>query len=103
MSAPQSWDADQNSEAVIDPALRDTIGELAGGALVIWEDGTCRLVRHLPQPPHHVFDILIHRGWVEDLANGSGYRLSDAGMKAYLRSTDELRDGRLVHPERWTA
>jgi hypothetical protein len=96
------WDIDRESDAVIDPALRDAIGELASGALVMWGEGTCRLVRHLPQPPHHVFDVLIHRGWVEDLANGSGYRISEAGKLAYLRSTDELRDGKLVHPEGWT-
>jgi hypothetical protein len=96
------WDADRESNAVLDPALRDAIGELASGALIMWEDGICRLVRHLPQPDQHVFDVLIHRGWVVDLANGSGYRISDEGKQAYLRSTDELRDGTLVHPEGWT-
>lgn len=101
MSEPLPWNVDYESDAVIDPALRDTIGKLASGALVMWEDGSCRLVRHLPQPPSHVFDVLIHRGWVEDLANGSGYRISDAGKLAYLRSTDELQDGKLVHPEGW--
>jgi hypothetical protein len=96
-----SWDVDRKSEAVVQPKLRDTIGELASGALIMWNDGAPRLVRHLPQPPSHIFDVLIHRGWVESLANGSGYRISDAGKLAYLRSTDELQDGKLRHPEGW--
>lgn len=39
---------------------------------------------------------LIQDGWLESF-NG-GYRLSDDGRKAYLRSTDELGDGKLYSP-----
>lgn len=39
---------------------------------------------------------LIRDGWLESF-NG-GYRLSDAGRQAYMRSTDELRDGKLYVP-----
>ena len=39
---------------------------------------------------------LIREGWLESF-NG-GYRLSDDGKKAYLRSTDELGNGKLVAP-----
>lgn len=34
-------------------------------------------------------------GWICNLPNGSGCVLSDAGRKAFLKSTDELRDGTL--------
>lgn len=39
---------------------------------------------------------LRREGWLEPF-NG-GFRLSDEGRKAYLRSTDELGDGALIAP-----
>ena len=39
---------------------------------------------------------LIREGWIEGF-NG-GFRLTDAGHKAYMRSTDELGDGALRPP-----
>lgn len=96
-----TWDVDTTSQFVVQRELRDAIEELACGALIMRNDGSPQLVRHLPQPPGHVFDVLIHRGWVENLANGSGYRISDAGKLAYMRSTDELCDGKLIHPEEY--
>lgn len=43
---------------------------------------------------------LVQDGWLESTANGGGYTLTDEGRKAYLRSTDELGDGKLVPPGR---
>ncbi len=98
---------DQRSgEAVSDTGLRNTILELASGAKIAIEDDGYHgfsyiLVRPLPQPENEVFEVLIHRGWVNSQANGGGYTLSDEGLRAYLRSTDELGDGQLRHPHDW--
>ncbi len=42
-----------------------------------------------------LWDELCRGGWLEPMANGGTFKLSDAGLKAYLRSTDELGNGRL--------
>lgn len=44
------------------------------------------------------FDVqdLVKAGWLEPF-NG-GFKLSDAGRAAYMRSTDELGDGKLISP-----
>jgi hypothetical protein len=43
-------------------------------------------------------DVLIRDGWIEG-GGGSTWKLTDKGRKAYLRSTDELGDGKLYVPE----
>src|SRR5271154_5126368 len=42
-------------------------------------------------------DMLIMDGWITQ-PGASSWVLSDEGRKAYLRSTDELGDGKLVSP-----
>ena len=37
-------------------------------------------------------------GWLEGFPNGCGAKLSEAGLLAYLRSTDEMGDGKMVSP-----
>lgn len=44
----------------------------------------------------HKLSRLIREGWIEGF-NG-GFRLTDAGRMAYMRSTDELGDGVLRPP-----
>lgn len=41
---------------------------------------------------------LIREGWIEEMGN-STWRLTDKGRLAYLRSADELGDGKLYVPE----
>lgn len=97
MSDPTQHTGDE----VTENQLREAIWELASGAVVRLDDeGQPRLVRDLPQPSAF-FDVLMHRGWLDRLPNGGTFKLSDAGMRAYLRSTDELGDGRLLHPAAW--
>jgi hypothetical protein len=43
-------------------------------------------------------DMLIINGWLEPYGAQGGYQLSDEGKKAWLRSTDELGDGKLRSP-----
>ena len=91
---------DHTGEAVTSRSVRDAIGELASGAFFRWQSGgDDELVRPLPQPEGGTVAVLLHRGWIE---GGNGvYRLTDAGLRAYLRSTDELGDGKLYHPHEW--
>jgi hypothetical protein len=91
---------DNTGEAVTSRSVKEAIEELAGGAYFRWQsDGTNVLVRDLPQPEGGTVEVLLHRGWIN---GGNGlFRLTDAGLRAYLRSSDELGDGVLVHPHEW--
>src|SRR5271170_1323136 len=42
-------------------------------------------------------DMFVKDGWLETYG-AHGYQISDEGRKAWLRSTDELGDGKLVPP-----
>ena len=41
---------------------------------------------------------LMRAGFLEPYPNGGGCRLSDKGLTAYLKSTDEMGDGKLEIP-----
>lgn len=42
-----------------------------------------------------IFDELSRAGFLQGIANGSGFLISDKGRKAHLKSTDELGDGKV--------
>lgn len=44
------------------------------------------------------FNHMLHHGWLVSTTGCGGFELSDAGRAAYIRSTDELGDGKLVDP-----
>lgn len=82
---------------------REIIQDLAGGFTVREEvDGWDSEI--YMQPPgrydvtHNQIQSLIDGGWLKGFANGSGYRLSDEGHKAFNRAMDELGDGKLIAP-----
>ncbi len=81
------------------PAFRDLIGLLAGNEAVLRysDDGQCSLFT--PHGRVNNTDIvrMLNNGWL-DSYNG-GYRLTDAGRLAFMRSTDEMGDGKLYSPE----
>ncbi len=82
--------------------LHEAVGELASGALLkLDSEGDWILVRPMKQPEGDVISQLLHRGWLEGMANGGTCKISDAGLKAYLRSMDELGDGQLIAPHEW--
>jgi hypothetical protein len=76
--------------------LDEVIGRLASGARVILDSEG---YPHLHEPQPHIdgplWDRLCREGWLEPMANGGTFKLSEAGFLAYLRSTDELRTGPL--------
>ena len=51
---------------------------------------------------HVAFNHMLRHGWLENTAGCGGYRLTDEGRIAYIRSTDEMGDGKLVDPEGYT-
>lgn len=78
--------------------IKHIAGLLAGGeARFCYTDESVELVtRH--RFDHVAFTHMLHHGWLESTTGCGGYRLSDAGLLAYLRSTDELGDGKLIDP-----
>lgn len=63
------------------------------GKYVLRYDGNsndCSLVHTAAQVTAETISRFINRGWLESFANSGGFRLSDEGFKAYMRSTDEL-------------
>lgn len=51
---------------------------------------------------HVAFNHMLHHGWLESTAGCGGYKLTDKGRRRYIRSTDEMGDGKLVDPEGYT-
>ena len=46
---------------------------------------------------YRLMERLAREGWIEPYG-ARGYQLTDAGRAAYIRSTDELQDGKLIPP-----
>lgn len=83
----------------VTPEFAETVGHLASGARIRYgRDGRLELVIPVKQPDGVTLTRLIHHGWVVSMTGCGGYQLSEAGLQAYLRSTDELGDGALVDP-----
>lgn len=77
----------------------ETVGRLASGAVLRYtRDDGLELVIPVKQPNGVTITRLIHHGWLVSTAGCGGYQLSDAGLQAYLRSTDELQSVGLVDP-----
>lgn len=81
----------------------EIIEAMAGGARIIVTggrgyDGDEYELRG-PGVPLTQSDIipLLDKGWI--YSSNTAYFLSDEGMKAYLRSIDEMGDGKLVDPK----
>lgn len=80
---------------------KDVIAHLAAGAKLRrhGDDGTdVELVTFHAEVTTDQWNRLADGGWLKGFANGGGARLSDEGRLAYLRSTDEMGDGKLVPP-----
>lgn len=77
------------------------IAEMAAGAtLRVDDDGQYALVRSFGRISATAYMRLADAGWLHGFANGGGAWLSDKGRLQYIKSTDELGDGRLVSPLR---
>lgn len=73
--------------------LETVLGLLAGDARILMDadgyiTGYNLVTRH--GSVGGIWDELCRGGWIESMANGGTFKLSDAGLKAYLRSTDEM-------------
>lgn len=103
---PLAVEPEDRSEYEIDlqRRLRDAVGDLASGCQLVLEDdcgNSWRMVAPVKQPQGDVLSHLFHCGWLETMPNGGTCKLSDAGKLAYLKSTDELGDGKLIAPHEW--
>ena len=85
---------------VLTPAATALLERLCGAGDP-WEwsirdgDGERRLVKSAPLD-QAAFTELHDAGFLRPISNGSGWWVSDAGRRAFIKSTDELGDN-LVH------
>lgn len=79
-------------------SFAEIVGHLASGAVFRHTEDFVELVIPVLQPDGPTFTRLVHCGWLVSTPNGGGYTLSDEGLKAYLRSTDEMQSVGLVDP-----
>lgn len=77
---------------------RQVITEMAGGARIVCHDEgdgySYELVRTSVPITSSQVRRLLDEGWI--YSSNTAYFLTDEGKKAYLRSTDEMGDGRLL-------
>lgn len=69
---------------------------LASGWSLLGDDGDYFVTRNAGKVRGDTIRRLIDEGWI--YSQNTCYRLTDEGHKAYLRSTDELGDGKLTPP-----
>lgn len=85
------------------PTDRQVITALAGGGRIVCKDEggfdgySYRLVMSEVEISSGQVNRLIDEGWI--YGSNTAYFLTDEGKKSYLRSTDELGDGRLLAPK----
>lgn len=76
--------------------LEDVVQHMASGWRLGHEDGDYFVTQTAGRVRSDTISRLLDEGWIE--GRNTCYILTDAGRKAYLRSTDELGDGKLVAP-----
>jgi hypothetical protein len=79
----------------------EVIELLGAGYSMPYERGNgniCVVHLHAGRVREDTLRRLMEDGWLLGYANGGGWWLSDEGKKAYLRSTDEMGDGKLKAP-----
>ena len=76
--------------------IEELIPLLAEGAKIRWDSGECNVVKFYGQATN--LEKLIEDGWIISGTGSGYYTLSDDGLKAYMKSTDEMGDGKLIAP-----
>jgi len=76
--------------------LDEIVRHMAGGWRLGHEDGNYFVSKTAGRVRSDTINRLIAEGWIE--SRNTCYILTDDGRKAYLRSTDELGDGKLIPP-----
>lgn len=76
------------------------IAHLAAGAALRLDscDNRYQLVTFHAEVSTTQVEQLSRAGWLAGFPNGGGAWLSDAGRAQYIKSTDEMGDGKLVSP-----
>lgn len=72
--------------------FRIAVANLADGCKLVCErDGfmhSWTMIKPVEQPDGVTIDRLMREGWLQNMPNGGTCKISDAGLKAYLRYTD---------------
>lgn len=70
-------------------SFETAIMNLAGGCRLVADDEMqLQMVAPVEQPDGGTLDRLFREGWVERMPNGGTFKISDAGLLAYLRYSD---------------
>jgi hypothetical protein len=77
---------------------KNVIAHLASGAVLLFDEMGGDLVTRHGHVTSDQVTRLGREGWIDWFANSGGARLSDAGRLAYIKSTDEMGDGKLLPP-----
>lgn len=73
--------------------FRAAVLNLADGCrLVADEEMQLQMVKPVKQPDGATLNRLAREGWLERMPNGGTFKISDAGLLAYLRYTDGRND-----------
>jgi len=76
--------------------VEEIVQHLASGWGLYQDDGDWYVQKNAGRVRSDTLSRLIQEGWIERL--NVSCRLTDAGHKAYLRSGDEMGDGKLIPP-----
>lgn len=67
----------------------EAVANLAGGGRLKADDEMhLEMVMPVAQPNGVTLDRLAREGWIERMPNGGTFKISDEGLKAYLRYCD---------------
>lgn len=65
------------------------VRNLAGGCRLVADDEMqLQMIAPIEQPDGVTLDRLAREGWLERMPNGGTFKISDEGLKAYLRYCD---------------
>ena len=69
--------------------FKTAVRNLAGGCRLVADDEMqLQMIAPIEQPDGVTLDRLAREGWLERMPNGGTFKISDAGLRAYLRYSD---------------
>lgn len=74
---------------------KGVLADLADGWFLETINGGTRLIKEASVSTSAVDELLSFTTYLEQFVNCGGYRISDEGRSAYIKSTDELGDGEI--------
>lgn len=85
-----------SEQVLLSEKAKDILGDLASGwTIVVDNSNEPHLVQEAPLDAAAFAELLNFTPFLKSFANNGGYWISDTGRKAYIKSTDELGDGKI--------